>query len=78
MYEFYNCLTIYYLYSLRDILWVCRSDYRSGFMNCVGILYNFGVVGMVGVWWKCEGFRWYGFYMWCESGTHTQDLAAGT
>lgn len=47
--EFYNCLTIYYLYWLRDILHMCRSGYRSGLLNCVGILYNFGMVGMVGV-----------------------------
>ena len=47
--EFYNCLTIYYLYWLRDILGMRRSGYRSGFMNCVGILYNFRVVGMVGM-----------------------------
>ena len=45
--EFYNCLTIYYLYWLRDILGVRRSGYRSGFMNCVGILYNFGVIKKV-------------------------------
>ena len=45
---FLNCLTIYFILWLRDILWVCRSGYRSGLVNCVGILYNFGVVGMVG------------------------------
>lgn len=29
------------MYWLRDILDVRRSDYRTRFMNCVGILYNF-------------------------------------
>ena len=46
---FLNCLTIYFILWLRDILGVCRSGYRSVFMNCVVILYNFGVMGMVGV-----------------------------
>ena len=40
--EFYNCLTIYYLYWLGDILVVCRSDCRSRFGNCLEILNNFG------------------------------------
>ena len=47
---FLNCLTIYFILWLRDILVVCRSGYRSGLLNCVGILYNFGMVGMVRVW----------------------------
>ena len=46
---FLNCLTIYFILWLRDILGVCRSGYRSGLLNCVWILYNFGMVGMVGV-----------------------------
>lgn len=55
--EFYNCLTIYYWYWLKDILMVCRSDCRSGLLNCVGILYNFEMVGEgdfggVDFWWK--------------------------
>ena len=44
LYEFYNCLTIYFILWLRDILVVCRSGYRSGLLNCVGILYNFGMI----------------------------------
>ena len=40
---FLNCLTIYFILWLRDILGVCRSGCRSGLLNCVGILYNFGV-----------------------------------
>ena len=47
--EFYNCLTIYYWYWLKDILMVCRSDCRSGFMNCVEIWCNFGDVVKCGV-----------------------------
>ena len=70
LYEFYNCLTIYYLYSLRDILWVCRSGYRSGLLNCVGILYNFGVIkkevnnldsGRWILWLTCEWNTYPGF-----------------
>ena len=34
---FCNCLTIYWWYWLRDILWVRRSRCRSGLVNCVGI-----------------------------------------
>lgn len=67
------CLTIYYWYWLRDILMVRRSNYRTRFMNCVGILYNFG---MVGDRWR-NRLRWDGFWLVCENGTHTQDSAAG-
>ena len=34
---FLNCLTIYCIWWLRDILGVCRSRCRSGLLNCVGI-----------------------------------------
>ena len=69
--EFYNCLTIYYLYWLRDILGMRRSGYRSGFMNCVGILYNFGVVGMVGVWcFGSEESRCWILWLMCEWNTY--------
>lgn len=44
---FLNCLTIYFILWLRDILGVCRSRCRSGLLNCVRILYNFGVVKKV-------------------------------
>ena len=47
---FLNCLTIYCIWWLRDILGVCRSRCRSGLLNCVGIWNNFEVVGMVEVW----------------------------
>lgn len=47
---FLNCQTIYFILWLRDILVVCRSGCRSGLLNCVEILYNFGMVGIVGVW----------------------------
>ena len=67
LYEFYNCLTIYYLYSLRDILGMRRSGYRTGFMNCVGILYNFGVMGMVGEWcFGSEDSRCWILWLTCE------------
>lgn len=39
--EFYNCLTIYYWYWLRDFLIACRSGYRTSLVNCVRIWYNF-------------------------------------
>ena len=35
--EFYNCLTIYYWYWLRDILKMRRSGYRTRIVNCVEI-----------------------------------------
>ena len=74
LYEFYNCLTIYFILWLRDILVVCRSGYRSGLLNCVGILYNFGVIKKEVN--NLDSGRW--IWSWRVSGTHTQDLAAGT
>ena len=53
--EFYNYQTIRYMYWLRDILMVRRSDCRTRFMNCVWIWNNFGMV------W-CMGLRWGGFW----------------
>ena len=54
---FLNCQTIYYWYWLRDIFDVRRSRCRSGFVNCVWIWCNFGVVEIwyfdgVDFWWK--------------------------
>ena len=64
---FLNCLTIYFILWLRDILGVCRSRCRSGLLNCVGILYDFGVMGMVEVWcFGSEDSRCWILWLTCE------------
>ena len=64
---FLNCQTIYFILWLRDIFCVCRSGYRSGLLNCVRILYNFGVVGIVGVWcFGSEDSRCWILWLTCE------------